>query len=137
MSNPNPAQGSQKRDLVVTRIFDAPVERVWKAWSEPGYVMRWWGPNGFTSPSAAIDFREGGISLVCMRAPKELGGQDMYNTWIYQKIQPMQRIEFILNFADKDGNKLDPAKIGMPPGIQKEVPHVISFQAIGVTAKQK
>ena len=39
-----------------------------------------WGPNGFTSPCAEIDFREGGISLVCMRAPEEMGGQDLYST---------------------------------------------------------
>jgi uncharacterized protein YndB with AHSA1/START domain len=32
-----------KRDLVVTRVFDAPVEQVWKAWSDPEYVMQWWG----------------------------------------------------------------------------------------------
>ncbi len=42
-----------------------------------------------------MDFREGGTSPVCMRAPQEMGGQDMDSTWAYQKIVPMQRIEFI------------------------------------------
>ena len=93
--------------------------------------MRWWGPTGFTSPSAEMDFREGGTSLVCMRAPKEFGGQDMYNTWTYRKIVPMELIEFILNFADKDGNKVDPAKMGIPPGVPHEVRHVITFKAVG------
>ena len=51
-----------KRDLVVTRVFNAPVKQVWKAWSEPELVMRWWGPNGFTYPVARMDFREGGTS---------------------------------------------------------------------------
>jgi uncharacterized protein YndB with AHSA1/START domain len=64
--------------------------------------MRWWGPNDFASPSAEIDFREGGTSLVCMRAPKELG-QDLYGTCTYKKIVPMELIEFIQNMADKDG----------------------------------
>jgi uncharacterized protein YndB with AHSA1/START domain len=121
------------RNLVVTRIFDAPIEKVWKAWTDPGYVMRWWGPKGFTSPLAIMDFREDGTSLVCMRAPKEYGGQDLYNTWTYQKIVPLQRIEFILNFSDKDGGKLDPAKMGMPAGIPKDVPHVITFRTAGDT----
>jgi len=120
----------KKRDVVVTRVFDAPAEQVWKAWSDSEQVMRWWGPTGFTSPSAEMDFREGGTSLVCMRAPKEYGGQDMYNTWAYQKIVPMQRIEFIQNFADKDGNKLDPAKMGIPPGVPHEVRHMITFKAL-------
>jgi uncharacterized protein YndB with AHSA1/START domain len=65
--------------------------------------MQWWGSNGFASPSAEIDFREGGTSLVCMRAPKELGGQDLFSTWTYKKIVPMELIEFIQNLADKDG----------------------------------
>ena len=121
----------KQRDVVVTRVFDAPVERVWKAWSDSEQVMRWWGPTGFTSPSAKMDFREGGTSLVCMRAPKEFGGQDMYNTWTYRKIVPTERIEFIQHFADKDGNKVDPAKMGIPPGVPHEVRHVITFKAVG------
>ena len=64
MSNNNSEQTTKTRDLVVTRIFDAPVEQVWKAWSDPDQVMRWWGPHGFTAPVAKMDFREGGTSLV-------------------------------------------------------------------------
>ncbi|HEY1409853.1 MAG TPA: SRPBCC domain-containing protein, partial [Promineifilum sp.] len=54
-----------KQDLVLTHTFDAPVEQVWRAWVEPDLVKRWWGPHGFTAPLAEIDFREGGVSLVC------------------------------------------------------------------------
>ena len=121
----------QQRNVVVTRVFDAPVEQVWKAWSDSEQVRRWWGPQGFTSPSAKMDFREGGTSLVCMRAPAEYGGQDMYNTWTYRKIDPLQRIEFVLKFADKDGAPLDPAQAGTPPGVPPEVRHVITFKPIG------
>jgi len=119
------------RDLVVTRIFSAPVDLVWKAWTEPEYVMRWWGPDHFTSPSAKMDFREGGTSLVCMRAPKDFGGQDMYSTWVYQKIVPMERIEFIQNLADKDGNQIDPAEIGMPPEFPRDMRTVVTFKDLG------
>lgn len=104
----NTTTNIKKKDLVITRVIAAPVELVWKAWTEPERVMQWWGPDGFTSPSAKIDLREGGTTLVCMRAPEEFGGQDMYSTWAYKKIVPMQRIEYIHNLADKDGNKIDP-----------------------------
>jgi len=118
-------------NVVVTRVFDAPVEQAWKAWSDSELVMRWWGPTGFTCPLARMDFREGGTSLVCMRAPQEFGGQDLYNTWTYTKMVPMQRIEFTQNFADKDGNKVTPAAHGLPPEIPFEVRHLITFKPLG------
>lgn len=124
-------QNQTTKTMTLTRTFDAPVAEVWKHWSDSEKVMKWWGPKGFTSPLAKMDFREGGVSLVCMRAPKEFGGFDMYNTWTYKKIVPNERIEFTLNFSDKDGNKLDPAQMGLPPGIPKDVPHVITFKALG------
>lgn len=122
--------GVPPKDIVVTRTFDAPLEEVWKAWSEPDHVRRWWGPAGFTSPSAEMDFREGGSSLVCMRAPEEFGGQDLYNTWTYQKIVPKQRIEFILNFADKNGRRVDPVDVGLTPDVPREVRHLVTFKPV-------
>lgn len=119
-----------KHNMVITRVFDAPVERVWKTWSDSDEVKKWWGPAGFTCPVAEIDFREGGTSLVCMRAPQEYGGQDFYNLWTYQKIVPMQQIEFIQYFADKDRNKVAPAEVGLPPEIPFEVRHVITFKVL-------
>ncbi len=50
--------------MVVTRVFDAPRELVWKAWTDPQYVMQWWGPKGFTAPICQMDFRVGETSLL-------------------------------------------------------------------------
>lgn len=115
------------QDLTVTRIFNAPVEEVWKAWSESEYVKQWWGPTGFTCPVAEMDFREGGKSLVCMSSPQY---GEFYNTWTYKKIIPNESIEFILNFTDKDGNKMNPQEMGHPAGIPEDVPHLITFKEI-------
>jgi uncharacterized protein YndB with AHSA1/START domain len=131
MPDNNTSDYAETYDVVVTRVLGAPVEEVWKAWSDPAYVMRWWGPTGFTSPSAEMDFRVGGASLVCMRAPAEYGGQDFYNTWTYTTIDPHERIEFVSNFADEDGTHIDRAAMGMPPGVPFDVPHVITFEAAG------
>lgn len=117
----------EKRDLVVTRRFDAPVARVWKAWIDPEQVMQWWGPTGFTSPRADMDVREGGTSLVAMRSPD---GHDMYNTWTYEAIVPDRRLEFVMHFADEQGNRLDPASLGLPPGVPDGVRHVVTFTAV-------
>jgi len=125
----------KQRNVVVTRVFDAPVEQVWKAWVEPGMVRQWWGPESFTCPLAEMDFREGGTSLVCMRAPQEFGGQDLYNTWTYEEIVPMRRLVYILRFTDKDGKAFDPAEMGLPPGVPKEVRNINTFKDLGIEAR--
>jgi uncharacterized protein YndB with AHSA1/START domain len=128
MSQDNPMSSPAQRDLVVTRDFDAPVERVWRAWTESELVMRWWGPQGFTSPLARMDVREGGTSLVCMRSPE---GQDLYNTWAYTRIVPLQRIEFVQSFSDRDGQKVEPAQIGLPPDIPQDVRNLVELTPVG------
>lgn len=124
--------GIEKRDLVITRVFDAPVELVWKAWTDAEYVMRWWGPTGFTACACKIDFREGGKFLFCMRAPKDFqGGQDFYTSGVYKKIVPLKLIEFSQGLADKDGNRIDAATMGMPPDFPKEIPSALAFRRVG------
>jgi len=78
-----------------------------------------------------MDFREGGASLVCMRPPKEFGGPDMYNTWTYRSIVPNERLEFVLDWADKDGNRVDPSTMGLPAFMPRDVRHVVTFVPVG------
>ena len=118
-------------DMVLTRVFDAPVEAVWRAWTESDLVKRWWGPRGFTAPVADMDVRVGGRSLVCMRAPAEFGGMDIYNTWTYERVDPNQRLDFVQAFVDRTGAIVDPATLGIPPGVPMLVPHSIRFVALG------
>jgi len=128
----NPAKTANKKDLIVKRLLNAPVELVWKAWTEPEHIMRWWGPNYFTSPSCKMDFRVGGRAIVCMRSPD---GQDMYSTWDYTLIQPMERIEYIQNLSDAQGTRIDPASLGMPDDFPQEVRTVITFKPVGDKAE--
>jgi uncharacterized protein YndB with AHSA1/START domain len=118
---------SDTYDVVVTRTLNVPQEPVWRAWSDPDRVREWWGPHGFTSPTCRMDFREGGTTLVCMRSAD---GVDLYNTWTYRSIEPMDRIEFVNRFSDADGNQLAPADLGLPPMIPEEVPHVVTLRVI-------
>jgi len=100
--------------MVVTRIFDAPRELVWKAWTDPKYVMRWWGPKGFTAPVCKMDFRVGGKSLLCMRAPD---GQEGWNAVEYHEIVPLEKIVSSMYFSDSEGNKIDPEQLGIERAI--------------------
>lgn len=122
-----------EKKLAITRIFNASVEEVWKVWTDPEYVMQWWGPDRFTCPYAKINFQEGYTSIVCMQAPKEFGGQVHYNSWNYTKIIHLQRIEFVMNLADKDGNKKKPEEVGMPSDFPEDIKTVVTFKAINST----
>jgi uncharacterized protein YndB with AHSA1/START domain len=121
----------KKRDLIVTRLFDAPIELVWRAWTEPEHIQRWWGPEHFTAPVAKIDFREGGTSLLCMRPPREYGGQDFYSTWYYTKIVPLERIEYVETMSDEHGAAADPVALGLPPDFPYSTRTIVTFKAVG------
>src|SRR3982074_2011138 len=118
------------KQIEVTKIFSAPVEMVWKVWVDPELVKRWWGPKHFSSPMAKIDFREGGKSIVSMKAPEEMGGQEFYSIWEYVKIIPLKTIALIQSLSDKDGNKTDPTKVGMPSAFPMDIKTVVTFKEV-------
>lgn len=118
-------------ELVITRIFNAPREKVWKMWSDCGEVMRWWGPKGFTSPSCRMDFRTGGKVVFCMHAPAEQGGSDFYSTGVYQKIKPFEEIIVTDSFADEQGNVVPASHYGMDGDYPLELLMTIKFEDLG------
>ena len=118
------------KQIEVTRVFTAPLEMVWKLWTDAELVKRWWGPKYFTSPVAEIDFRVGGKSIVSMQAPKEMGGQQYYSVWEYINIIPLQTIEFIQSLCDDAGNKINPTQVGMPPDFPRDIRTVVIFKEL-------
>jgi uncharacterized protein YndB with AHSA1/START domain len=114
--------------MVVTRIFDAPRELVWKAWTDPKYVMQWWGPNGCTSPFCEMDFRVGGKFLICGRMPD---GQEFWNSGEYLEIVLHEKIVSSMYFSDSKGNKIDPAQIGIEHEAIEDAYDVITFEDLG------
>ena len=92
-----------KGEFVITRVFDAPRELVWKAWTEPDRLMHWWGPKGFTMRDCKMDLRPGGVFHYCMRSPND---QEMWGKFVYREIVPPERLVFIVSFSDKDGNTI-------------------------------
>jgi uncharacterized protein YndB with AHSA1/START domain len=97
-------------EVTITRIFDAPRELVWKAWTEPERLMRWWGPKTFTSPACEIDLRVGGKYFSCMRAPD---GKDYWSTGVYREIVEPERLVMTDSFADAQGNTVPASYYGM------------------------
>ncbi|MBX7152698.1 SRPBCC domain-containing protein [bacterium] len=123
---------SDTKELVITRIFDAPRELVWKAWTDPQHLMRWWGPKNFTSPLCKIDLRVGGKYLFCMRSAE---GQEFWSTGVYKEIVPPERIVWTDNFADKDGNIVPASSLGIPGDWPDELLVTLTFEDIGGKTK--
>ena len=96
--------------LVITRVFDAPRELMWQAWTEPERCRRWWGPKGFTCPVCKIDLRVDGAYLNCMRSPE---GTDYWSTGVFREIMPPQRLVCTDSFADEKGNVVSATHYGM------------------------
>jgi uncharacterized protein YndB with AHSA1/START domain len=115
----------KSKDLIITRTFDAPRERVWKVWTEPKYVRRWWGPMGYTCPVANIDLRVGGKYLSAMRSPD---GKDFWSTGVYREIIPMERIVASDSFADEKGNVVPASHYGMTGDFPMELLVTVTFE---------
>ncbi len=118
--------------LVIERVFDAPRERVWTAWTDPDLVKRWWGPRGFTSPVCRISLRVGGAYFLCMRSPE---GKDYCNTGFYREIVPLERIVATNSFADEKGNIVSATSYGMSPGFAREMLQTVTFEERGGKTK--
>ena len=116
--------------VVVVREIDAAPDAVWRAWRDPESIRQWWGPAGFTCPRADVDFRVGGTTVVAMQAPPEFGGFLMHNRWTYTALDEPRRMAFTSEFADADGQPVERAAFGIPPGVPAQVPHVVELQPL-------
>lgn len=77
-----------KKGITIERVFDAPREKVWRAWTEPESVKRWHGPKGFTAPFAKIELRVGGKYVFAMHGPKGSEfDKDFYSAGVYKEIK--------------------------------------------------
>lgn len=115
-------------ELRIVREFDAPRELVWRAWTEPELIKRWWGPGPFTSPFASVDLRVGGKYLFCMRSPD---GKDYWSTGVYREIVPQERVVNTDSFADEKGNVVPATYYGMSADYPLELLVRVTFKARG------
>ena len=79
------------RELVLTRLIDAPREKLYRAWTDPELLKQWFAPLPYTTPVAELDVRPGGANLIVMRGPD---GKDMPNRGVYLEVVPNERLVF-------------------------------------------
>ena len=114
--------------VVIERVFDAPRELVWRAWTEPEQFMRWYGPAGMTPHVCQIDPQVGGRRLIGMRSPD---GQEYHTTGVFREIVPLERFVATESPADADGDAVPPSRYGMPEGTSMETIVTVTLEDLG------
>jgi len=113
------------KEFVITRVFDAPRERAWQAWTEAGRLKQWFSPRGFTVASCRLDLRVGGLFHYCLRTPD---GQDMWGRWVIREIVKPEKLVFVVSFSDQSGGvTVHP----MSPSWPREMLSTVEFRAQG------
>jgi uncharacterized protein YndB with AHSA1/START domain len=97
---PTVAKDHDKGTMTVTAHFDAPVERVWRLWSDPRQLERWWGPPTYPATVVNHDLTPGGIVNYYMTGPE---GDESHGRWRVLAVEAPHRLEFEDDFADADG----------------------------------
>ncbi|MBI3341597.1 SRPBCC domain-containing protein [Candidatus Curtissbacteria bacterium] len=122
---------ADENGVVIERVFDAPREAVWKAWTDPEMVKKWWGPEGFSAPSVKIDLRVGGKYTYAMQGPKgSEWDRVMYSSGIFKEVIPNEKIVTTDYFSDEEGNKIKPSDEGQAKNFPAEMTVSITFEDI-------
>ncbi len=100
-----------QNDIIIQRVFDLPISRVWQAWTDAEQFKDWWGPNGFTCPSSKMEARKGGTYLNCMRSPT---GEEFWSTGVVKEFIPHRKLVLTDSFSDAEGNKVPASAYNMP-----------------------
>lgn len=98
-------EGSSERELEIVRVFDAPLDLVWKAWAEPDRMVQWLGPRGFTGDIIRMDTWPGGSYRFHMRSPE---GTDHWSEGVYREIVEGKRLAYTWVWTDADRNPIGP-----------------------------
>ena len=112
------------RTVVISRVFDAPRELVFEAWTTPEYLLRWFAPHGCSFHIERIDVRPGGGFHSCIR-------DGVFECWCvaaYQEIVRPERLVYTLAIADEQGNKVAPAAVGHDERWPQETLLTVTFE---------
>lgn len=114
----------EDRDVLITHVFDAPREMVFRAWTDPEILARWFAPNGCTLEVRKMDLREGGTMHTCIRNPDY---PDCWCVSTFLEITPPERIAFTMALADEEGSRQTSDVVGKDPDWPDETTVTVTF----------
>ena len=92
-----------QHELVMTRVFDAPPDRVFKTYTDSVLVPRWWGPEGMTTIVDTMDVRKGGI---CRYIQRDAHGNEYAFNGVYHEVKSPERLIYTFEFEPMAGHVL-------------------------------
>ena len=117
------------QEFVISRVFDAPRDLVWQAFTDPERMKQWWGPKGVTVVHSKMDLRPGGTYHYAMRTPD---GTVMWGKFVYREITPPSRIVFVNSFSDEAGGV---TRHPMAPNWPLQMLSAFTFEAEGAKTR--
>lgn len=92
----SPAVAADDRELVITRVFSAPRDLVWKMWTDPEHAKHWWGPTHHPAVTMTMDPRPGGHWRHCLRSVET--GEDLWHHGVFREVVPPERLVFTFSW---------------------------------------
>ena len=131
---------TNKRELTLTRTFDAPREFVWKAWTDSHILQQWWGPFGVTNPTCEIDAKVGGAITIVMLAGEALGslkGSKWPMKGVIKELQEPSLLVFVSSaIEDEDGTvNLEQTVSVTLNEVQNKTEMIVAIQVTKATPK--
>ena len=111
------------------RVFDAPRDKVWRAWTEAERLKEWFAPRDFRMVSCKLDLRAGGLFHYCLRMPD---GGDVWGKWLIREVAKPEKLVFIVAFSDADAGT---TRHPMSPGWPLHIHSTILFEAQGARTR--
>jgi uncharacterized protein YndB with AHSA1/START domain len=116
------------QEVLITRVFDAPRELVFAAWTDPEHLARWFAPQGCTVTFRTIDLRPGGTFHSCIRVPQ---CHDCWCKGVYREMVAPERIVFTMAISNESGDLVGPVDAGMDPDWPRETVVTVTFADLG------
>ena len=129
------AESNRADSVVIERILDAGVDRVWLMWTDPQHFAEWYGPDGATIHVAKMDVTVGGPRLVRMDVNTPGGPRQMWFTGEHREVVDGKRLVYTESMADEAGNVLTPSQMGMPDDHPVTTEIVVELEDLGGRTK--
>jgi uncharacterized protein YndB with AHSA1/START domain len=121
--------------VVIERTFDAPVELVWRMWTDPEHFKAWYGPNGAAIPVAKMDARVGGSRLICMEVQSPSGPMQMWFVGEYREVIENERLVYTESMSDENGKPTTSSNTD-PPNAHPAITEVrVEIESVGGQTK--